>query len=183
MHIADFICQPWRGEHLELVAIAQEVAAEIGGRAQIQFEIGVVLAFLPFPLTLVDRQVSYVEPFISIGADDDSLGLRVIADKDPVAFLEIGLRIKIGIHLELDVRDGQVQDAVKGEHPEVVGGWLLCSRVPVEMSQDVPPLLEQLDTIGFKVQVVGLFRAVLPVVHLHPHAFLHRVDDHFQMVP
>ena len=101
MHVADFILPAMAGRALGMAAApSRRWLRNRWSGADKQFEIGVVPAFLPSfgpcgSAGLVCRTVHIHS------ADDDSLGLRLIADKDPVAFLEIGLRIKIGIHLNL----------------------------------------------------------------------------------
>ena len=50
------------------------------------------------------------------------------------------------------------------------------------MSEDIPPLLEEFDAVRLKIQVVWLVCAVFAIGHGYPHPFLHRLNDHLQVV-
>ena len=99
------------------------MSAQVYCRAHEQFKVGVILTLSNLTLALVDGQVSNVESFIAKDPDNDSLGYGVVVDQHTKAFLEVGLCVETGIHLELLVSKRHVQDAVKRECPEVVHFW------------------------------------------------------------
>ena len=89
------------------------MSAQVYCRAHEQFKVGVILTLSDHTLALVDGQVSDVESFIVKNPDDDSLGYGVVVDQYAKAFLEVGLCVEAGIHLELVVSKRHVQDTVK----------------------------------------------------------------------
>ena len=79
------------------------MSAQVYCRAHEQFKVGIILTLSDLTLALVDGQVSDVESFIAKDPDDDSLGYGVVVDQYAKAFLEVGLCVEAGIHLELVV--------------------------------------------------------------------------------
>ena len=181
VHVAYLLGQPFRCEHLDLVAPAQQVAAKVDRGAHRQLEVGEILAVAYLALALVDGQVSQVIALIAVGPDDDALARGVVVDQHAIALVEILLAVEIGINLELDVGKRHVEDAVEGEDAEIVGLGLLGGSLAVEMAQDVPTLLEQLDAVGLEGEVVGHVGAVFPVLHGYPHTLLHGLDHRLQV--
>lgn len=182
VHVIYFVCQPLRFQDLDQEAAAHKVSAQVNSRAHEQFKVGVILTLSDLTLALVDGQVSDVESFIAKDPDDDSLGYGVIVDQHAKAFLKVGLGVEAGIHLELVVGERHVQDAVKREHAKVISLGSVGRSRTMEVAQDVPALLEQLDAIGFESQVPWFLIAIFPIVHSQLDILLHRLDDHLQIV-
>ena len=183
VHVIHLFCQPFRSEHLHLIAATHKVGTQVYRWPHVQFKVCEVLALAYLPLTVVDRQVSDVETLIAEGPNDNPLCRCSITHQHTIALVKILLCVKVWVYLELNVSQRHLQNPVKREHTEVVRLRLLLRCIPVEVAQDIPALLEQFDAVRLKVQVVGLVCAIFPVFHGNPHALLHRVHHHLQVFP
>ena len=183
MQVVDFVGQPLRFQDLNQIATAQQMTAQVYRRAHDQLEVCIVFSLPYFTLTLVNGQILHIIPLVTEGPDNNPLNLGVIVDQYAIALVEVCLGIKAARHLEFLFGERHAQDAVKREDTEVVNHRSVGRRVSMEVAQDVPTLLEELDAIGLKSQVPGFLITIFPIVYGQLDILLHRLDGHLQVIP
>ena len=52
----------------------------------------------------------------------------------------------------------------------------------MEMAENIPALLEHLDTVWLKVKMVGSVSSVFPVINSNTDTLLHSINDHLQII-